>query len=299
MMIRDTEDAATYLEGDPNYRVLRRLKLPELQRYAPDARIHSGVVVDVETDGLDLAIHEAVELCLWPFTFATHPAGPMFAQFGEPVRMLQEPANPMPAAMTKIHGLTDADLKGQRFDQEKIAEVVGGSALVIAHHAQFDRGFCEKASPIFRAANWACSMDQVPWKANGFSSNSLENICTKLGAFYDAHQATNDCRAVLFALSHQVGDKTGLQHVIEATRRKSWHVFAHEAPIHLKDLLKARGYKWADGSEAGRPKCWHKEIAEDLAAEQDWLDAKIYKGFRLVPYEVKDVGAKDRFTTRG
>jgi len=288
------EAAAAWLDESPDYRVLRRLKLPDnLSPFDTTTPIHAGVVVDVETDGLDLATHEAVELCLWPFLFAAFPAGAMFAQFGEPVRMLQEPANPMPAPMTKIHGLTDDDLKGQRFDQEKIAEVVGGAALVIAHHAQFDRGFCEKASPIFRAANWACSMEQVPWKANGFSSNSLENICTKLGAFYDAHQATNDCRAVLFALSHQVGDKTGLQHVIEATRRKSWRVCAVDAPYQAKDLLKARGYKWQDSH-----RWWQTEVV-DLDPEREWLNAAVYPHFKIPPYMVREVTAKDRFSLRG
>lgn len=143
-------------------------------------------------------------------------------------------------------------------------------------------------------------MAQVPWKANGFSSNSLENICTKLGAFYDAHQATNDCRAVLFALSHQVGDKTGLQHVIEASRYKSWRFSAIDAPFDKKDALKARGYRWSDGSE-GRPKCWHKEVWgwEDPAVEEEWLQKVIYPNFRAPPYTIKDVTAKDRFTVRG
>jgi DNA polymerase-3 subunit epsilon len=295
-----SEDAARILEADPDFRVLRRLKLPPMPPVESWEGVRHGVIVDCETTGLDANVHDVVELGILPFMFRTGgDRPPEFVHFFSPSRMLNEPSQPIPPAMSQIHGLTDEDVRGHRFNLGDIDAEVREVAIVIAHNAAFDRPFLEKVSPVFREKPWACSMEQAPWKANGYSSASLENICTKQGAFYDAHHATNDCEAVAFALMHQVGGKTGLQHVIEATKRKSWHVFAHDAPIALKDRLKARGYKWADGSEPGRPKCWHKEIAEDLAGEQEWLDVNIYAGFRLVPYEVRDVTARDRFTVRG
>lgn len=53
------------------------------------------------------------------------------------------------------------------------------------------------------------------------------------------------------------------------------------SPIALKDHLKARGYRWNDGSD-GRPKSWYRDIPEpDLEAEKAYLQAEIYS----VPFE--------------
>jgi len=36
-------------------------------------------------------------------------------------------------------------------------------------------------------------------------------------------------------------------------------IFAENSPFDMKDHLKARGYRWSDGSD-GRPKSWRIEI---------------------------------------
>ncbi len=300
----NAEAAAAIVESSPDFRVLRRLRLPDpLSLGGTDisAKRFPGLFVDVETTGLDPREHEAVELCMWPFMFDVEANGARscIAEWGTPRRMLQQPASPMPAAMTAIHGLTDEDLRGQVFDQVAIGELLGYQPLVICHHSQFDRAFLEKAAPAFAKATFACSMDQVPWKANGMGSNGLEYLCLKFGAFYDAHHATDDCRAGLFLLTQTIGGKTALQWLIEATRVKSVHVFAYDSPFDSKDLLKARGYKWR-GDDSGLPKCWHKMISqEEQQAEWDWLHANVYSHRDPLPAEFRLVGAVDRFTDRG
>jgi len=303
MMFRDTEDAATGLDAHDDYRVLRRLKLPDVEPVDGWAGCHHGAVVDVETTGLDVDQHDVVELAIHRFMFWAPREGQegnaRFVRFFDPVLMMNEPRAPIPPEMTAIHGITDVDVAGRRIEEDDLAAVLGDTSLIIAHHAAYDRPFLEKVSPIFRACNWACSLEQVPWKANGFSSNSLENICTRLGAFYEAHRGQNDCEAVLFALGHDVGGKSGLQHVVEATRRRSWHVFTHDSPISTKDLLKARGYKWSPG-DGGLPKCWHKEIGhKERVEEESWLSANVYRYQKEPPWEFREVDAKSRFTSRG
>jgi len=300
-VFKDHVAFAAALETHPDYRVLRRLALPDVEGSGLEGA-HHGSVLDVETTGLDVEQNDVVELVVHPFMFRAPREGEegnaAFVRFFDPVRMLNEPRAPIPPEMTAIHGLTDADVAGHRIEEADLA-AVGDSSVIIAHHAAYDRPFCEKLSPIFKAARWACSMNQVPWKANGFTSNSLENICTRLGVFYDAHRATNDCAAVLYALGAMVGGKTGLQHLIEATRRRFWHVFAVEAPFDSKERLKARGYQWSDGS-AGLPKAWHKEIAHaDRAAEESWLSAHVYNYQTEPPWQFREVTAKERFTSRG
>lgn len=47
-----------------------------------------------------------------------------------------------------------------------------------------------------------------------------------------------------------------------ASQRLRVRVWAENSPFEMKDHLKARGYKWSDGSE-GRPKAWWAEIDEE------------------------------------
>lgn len=62
----------------------------------------------------------------------------------------------------------------------------------------------------------------------------------------------------------------------------------------MKDRLKARGYRWSDGSD-GRPKCWWTEIDEEkLDEELRYLRTEIYRWNEADP-PVKRLTAFDRF----
>lgn len=65
------------------------------------------------------------------------------------------------------------------------------------------------------------------------------------------------CHALLEVLARPVGEgnKTSFAELLQSSAR--WHVriCAEHAPFDMKDHLKARGYRWSDGSD-GRPKAW-------------------------------------------
>lgn len=65
----------------------------------------------------------------------------------------------------------------------------------------------------------------------------------------------------------------------------------------MKDHLKARGYRWSDGSD-GRPKSWWTEIGEEaLDDELRYLRAEIYRYPDADP-PIKHLTAFDRFRAR-
>ena len=73
-------------------------------------------------------------------------------------------------------------------------------------------------------------------------------------------------------------DEPTLKTLLEAARQPTWRVWALDSPYDLKDLLKARGYGWNDGSD-GHPKSWYRDVPEaDLEAEKAYLQAEIYSG---------------------
>ncbi|MGO8256624.1 3'-5' exonuclease, partial [Rhizobium ruizarguesonis] len=54
-------------------------------------------------------------------------------------------------------------------------------------------------------------------------------------------------------------------------------IFAEHIPFEMKDHLKARGYRWSDGSDC-RLKSWLIEVGEeDLDDELSYLRSDIYR----------------------
>jgi len=81
---------------------------------------------------------------------------------------------------------------GQRIDDRTVDDLLSRVALVIAHHADFDRRFLEKRLPAFAAKHWACSHTDINWKAEGIRSSALEFVAYSLGFFHDHHRAVSD-----------------------------------------------------------------------------------------------------------
>jgi DNA polymerase-3 subunit epsilon len=58
--------------------------------------------------------------------------------------------------------------------------------------------------------------------------------------------------------------------------RSRVRIYAENAPFDMKDHLKARGYRWSEGSD-GRPRAWWIEIDEELYDDElRYLCSDIY-----------------------
>jgi DNA polymerase-3 subunit epsilon len=84
--------------------------------------------------------------------------------------------------------------------------------------------------------------------------------------------------------------------LLARARQPSVRVWAEHSPFDLKDVLKARGYKWSDGSD-GSPRCWYVDVAADRhLAEIEFLRAEIYQ--RDVHIRSRAVSALERYSSR-
>jgi DNA polymerase-3 subunit epsilon len=268
-------DAATALEASGDYRVLRKLGRRR-QFCAPDGTATKiGIILDIETTGLDHAADEIIELGMVKFTFSGD--GCVFEVVDE-LSALREPTMPIPAAVTELTGITAEMVVGQRIDVEKVEPFIADAVLVIAHGAAFDRPFCEALLPAFVDKHWACSNTEVDWQARRHRGSKLTYLLNDFGLFYEGHRALDDCYALLEVLAattpHAVG--TGLGALLQTARKATVRIWAPAAPFEHKDMLKARGYRWSDGSGEA-PRAWWKDVEQATAdAELAFLRERVY-----------------------
>jgi DNA polymerase-3 subunit epsilon len=291
----DLEKMAMTLEASGAYRVLRRLE--PLATRAPPAETATrlGLIVDTETTGLDAAHDEIIELAMVPFTYGLD--GEVYG-VGEPFQRLRQPSKPIPPEVTGITGIDDRMVEGHVIDPADVAAFVAPAALVIAHNAAFDRKFLERYCETFNTKPWACSMTEVDWASEGYEGVKLAYLAAGAGFFYERHRATHDCLAVLELLArrHPGSGQTGLQRLLARARTPSWRIWAENSPYDLKDVLKARGYRW-NGEGGAAPRAWYIDVAEnDREAEVAFLKAEIYRGD--IDLLARRVDAYDRFSDR-
>jgi DNA polymerase-3 subunit epsilon len=291
----DLDPRAAALEASGEYKVLRRLP-PVRQYHPPDGTSTlTALAVDVETTGFDAQRDAIIQFGGIPFEYAPQ-SGRIYA-VGEPVTFYEDPGRPIPAEITALTGITDADVQGKRIDDQAVGGLLASATLVIAHNASFDRPFLERRLPACRDKSWACSLEDVPWKKlAGYSSRSLEFLLYKHGGvFYDTHAADSDCRALIHALATPfAGGELPLRLLLASATQRVAHFWAVGAPYEAKELLKGRRYRWNNG-EDGRPRAWHKEVAEnECAAEQEWLARSVYGG-KEGGWKVEWLDAQNRF----
>lgn len=292
--VPDLEAMAATLDRHPDYRVLRRL-VPR-RHFAGTAAgpVTRVVLLDTETTGLDHARDKIIELALLRFDVDSATGLPV----GEVAvyDALEDPGLPISKEIEAITGISSAMVQGQRLDEAKIAAMLDGVDLVIAHNAGFDRPFCEARIPAFAQMSWGCSFADIDWRKEGHGSAKLEYLALEMGWFYDAHRAEMDCHALLAVLAQPLpaSSQSGLARLVAASRQPSYRLQATNAPFEAKDLLKARAYRWnAD------QKVWHTRLEDEsrLSAELEWLKSSVYGG-RAARVQVEKLDAGVKYSSR-
>jgi len=275
-MQNETNEAlARRLEASGQYKVLRRI-MPHSVGFRPESGTKIGIVLDVETTGLDTVRDEIIELAMMKFAYSDDDR---ILGIVDTFQALQEPSSPIAPEITKLTRITEEMVTGQAIDPHAVERFVSDANIVIAHNAGFDRKFSERFWPLFAHKPWACSSSGIPWKEHGFASAKLEHLLAARGLFYDAHRATDDCYALVTLLNQELPDAatTALASLLERARRKTVRVWAQRAPFELKETLKRRNYRWNEGTD-GRPTSWYRDIEEEtLESELRFLESEIYQ----------------------
>jgi DNA polymerase-3 subunit epsilon len=276
------------------YRIIRPLM--ERNTYCEDVRPDKLIrvaILDTETTGLDQAKDRIIELGIVIVEIC--PKTGVAYRIVETFNELEDPEFAIPEESVRVHGITDAMVKGLRIDDAQVDALLSRVDLVVAHNARFDRIFAERRFPGFAGKPWACSFLQVPWNGEGIGSAKLEFLAYHFGFHFAGHRASNDCRALLEVLQNPLpaSGQLGMLKLLENAQANEINLSALSSPFESKDALKARGYRWnAD------KKVWATTVQPDkLAGEVVWLKDSVYKGksFKL---EQEEVNAMNRFSAR-
>ncbi|MBB4116404.1 DNA polymerase-3 subunit epsilon [Rhizobium sp. BK226] len=287
------EDMVRYLSETGRYRILRKLVPRAIAPFPRPEYSLKGIILDTETTGLNARKDEIIEIGVIAFTFdATGNIGDVTGVYGG----LQQPSVSIPSDITRLTGITNEMVAGQSIDIAALKALIEPADLLIAHNAGFDRPFCEVFSHLFSGKAWACSNSEIDWSSRGYEGTKLGYLIGQAGCFHEGHRAVDDCFALLEVLAREVGGSasTAFAELYEASQMSRVRIFAENSPFDMKDHLKARGYRWSDGSD-GRPKSWWIEVGEEaLDDELHYLRAEIYRYPDADP-PIKRLTAFDRF----
>lgn len=292
------EQLAATLSQHADYRVLRRLNVTPTIGTPDPAYPLRACIVDTEATGLDTANDMPIDLGLVLFSHdAQGRVGPILAAYSGQ----QDPGRPLTPEITALTGYRDEDLAGKRFDVARVEQILLQSDLVIAHSAGYDRKMYERVTPVATRKPWGCSANDVDWRANGYGSMKLDYLVYSMGLFFEGHTALVDAMATLAVLAQPF--KSGapfhnpLSSILHAANHPKIRLAAVNAPFATKDLLKARSYRWSDGTQFH--KAWWKDFsASDIDAEMEWLTAHVYGADARSRVRVESLSPLDRFSVR-
>ena len=266
------EKLARAVASSPDYRVLRRVDLDRHRCVtAADGDTRVGIVIDVESNGLDPERHRIVELALRRFRY---DALGNVTRIDRAYSWLEDPGEPLDAQITALTGLTDADLASQAIDEHLAVALINSATVRIAFNAQFDRNFVERRLPAVAGRAWACALREVDWNGRfPGGGRTLGWLLAQAGWFHGAHRAIADVDATIALLDHRLSDGVAaLAELLATASRPGWLFRAVGADFSVRDHLRTRGYCWNPNG-----KVWWKEIGYiDRDAEEAWLAENVY-----------------------
>ena len=170
--------------GSSEWRLLRRLRIPDRFNEPHGGSLKRALVIDVEATGLSIERDDVVQIALLPFDYEVETGRILSVYKDQAFEQMREPAVPMSEEATLVTGITNEMLAGQSIDSSAVAALVAEVDLVIAHNARFDRGMVERHWQCFSEKPWACTLTSVDWLREGFSAGKLDYLGMQYGWFY-------------------------------------------------------------------------------------------------------------------
>ncbi|WP_294338245.1 3'-5' exonuclease [uncultured Sphingomonas sp.] len=265
------EAALSPCAGDAETRVLHRVSsLSDFPLAEPgDGPIRTVAVIDTETTGTDPDRDEIIDIAV---VIVAVDSGGQIVRIDRAGQALRDPGMPIPSAITRLTGITDADVRDKVIDLDALEALIASADVRIAHNAAFDIAFVERLLPGLGGAAWACSARDFDWLEYGFDGAKLGHLLMQIGRFNTGHRAMADVISLLHLLAHRLADgSTVIGAILANAELPTVRIEATGAPFDKRSILKGRGYRWDSAARA-----WWIEIPdEDLESERLWIQREV------------------------
>ena len=292
----DTSEIINTEVSQSDWKLIRKLHLPQKYNDASSEEVKKGIVLDVEATGLSIGYDDVIQLALLPFEYEVSSGKIININKDKAFNGMREPRVPISEEASLITGITNEMVLNKTIDSKSVEKIINETDLVIAHNASYDRPMVEQHWDCFKNVSWACTFKSINWLEEGFSSAKLELLGINYGWFYEGHDAFNDCEACLALLSETLPNRntTVFSMLREYAAKPTYLIRAIDAPYDKRTILRRKGYRWRP-ADLVNGKVWWTEIA-DYEEEINWLHKEIYK--REINIPIKKITALNRYSDR-
>jgi len=279
-----------------DWKLIRKLHLPQKYNDASSEEVKKGIVLDVEATGLSIGYDDVIQLALLPFEYEVTSGKIININKDKAFNGLREPRIPISEEASLITGITNEMVLNKTINSKSVEKIISETDLIIAHNASYDRPMVEQHWDCFKNVSWACTFKSINWLKEGFSSAKLELLGINYGWFYDSHDAFNDCEACLALLSETLPkrNETVFSVIREYATKPNYLIKAIDAPYDKRTILRRNGYRWRPADQLNGKVWWIEK--ENYEEEINWLNKEIYK--REINIPIKKITALNRYSDR-
>ena len=292
----DTSEIINTEVSQTDWKLIRKLHLPQKYNDASSEEVKKGIVLDVEATGLSIGYDDVIQLALLPFEYEVSSGKIININKDKAFNGMREPRVPISKEASLITGITNEMVLNKTIDSKSVEKIINETDLVIAHNASYDRPMVEQHWDCFKNVSWACTFKSINWLEEGFSSAKLELLGINYGWFYEGHDAFNDCEACLALLSETLPNRneTVFSVLREYATKPNYLIKAIDAPYDKRTILRRNGYRWRPADQLNGKVWWTEK--ENYEEEINWLNKEIYK--REINIPIKKITALNRYSDR-
>ena len=292
----DTSEIINTEVSQSDWKLIRKLHLPQKYNDASSEEVKKGIVIDVEATGLSIGYDDVIQLALLPFEYEVSSGKIININKDKAFNGMREPRVPISKEASLITGITNEMVLNKTIDSKSVEKIINETDLVIAHNASYDRPMVEQHWDCFKNVSWACTFKSINWLEEGFSSAKLELLGINYGWFYEGHDAFNDCEACLALLSETLPkrNETVFSVLREYATKPNYLIKAIDAPYDKRTILRRNGYRWRPADQLNGKVWWTEK--ENYEEEINWLNKEIYK--REINIPIKKITALNRYSDR-
>ena len=132
------------------WKLIRKLHLPEKYNDPSGGEIKKGIVLDVEATGLSIGHDDVIQLALLPFDYEVSSGKILNIQKEDAFDGLREPRIPISKEASLVTGITNEMVINKKIDSKEVEKIINSSDLIVAHNASYDRPMVEQHWDCFK-----------------------------------------------------------------------------------------------------------------------------------------------------